>query len=272
MRELARAAAASDQIGPPMSRRTSVMGRRASVMGIADMNDFARSTVEATLKQNGGACEYWKLQEAAEMFQCDNLYQALRGMKKEKLVAYKPMMLMMDRDRDEIITLVGYDPDAEADAEAAAEAAAAAGEEEMEDDFNLEMMPDIPEDDSPVTRAAVASAPTAADDSGMPLQRAESTGASSTGSTGSTGSSQPTPGRQAAKETTGGLREMWQEREIHPAPRDAEPEPLTLSPEPELSPGLEPEPEPEPQPQPEPEPEPEPELEPANPYSALLDG
>jgi hypothetical protein len=40
-----------------MSRRTSVMGRRASVRGIAEMNDFARLTVvEATLKQNGGSC------------------------------------------------------------------------------------------------------------------------------------------------------------------------------------------------------------------------
>ena len=46
-----------------MSRRTSVMGRRASVLGIAEMNEFARLTVvEATLKQNGGSCEYWKLQ------------------------------------------------------------------------------------------------------------------------------------------------------------------------------------------------------------------
>ena len=84
-----------------MSRRTSVMGRRASVRGIAEMNDFARLTVvESTLKQHGGSCEYWKLQDAAEQFQCDNLGQALRSMKKEKVVDYEPMMLMMDRDRD----------------------------------------------------------------------------------------------------------------------------------------------------------------------------
>ena len=75
------------------TRRTSVMDRRASVMGIADMNDFARTTVvEGTLKSNGGSCEYWKLQDSADAFQCDNLVQAMRSMKKDKTISYTPMM------------------------------------------------------------------------------------------------------------------------------------------------------------------------------------
>jgi hypothetical protein len=52
---------------------------------------------------------------------------------------------------------------------------------------------------------------------GLVLQRASSSGNSSVGSA----SSNPTPGRAAGKEKTGGLRAMWQQRDNRPPPRDA---------------------------------------------------
>ena len=55
--------------------------------------------------------------------------------KKDKSISYKPMMLMMPRDKDEIVTLVGYDANAPLPPTPLPETL-----EEDEDEFNLDSL------------------------------------------------------------------------------------------------------------------------------------
>ena len=64
----------------------------------------ARGLIGRVIAQNGGACPFWKLDEAAELYQCDILISTLRGMKRDGLVLFTKVAMRMPEDTDEIVT------------------------------------------------------------------------------------------------------------------------------------------------------------------------
>lgn len=66
--------------------------------------EAARALIGRTILSNGGACEFWKLAEEGQRYQCDIIAPTLRNMKRDGLVLFSAVTLKMPRDRDVIIT------------------------------------------------------------------------------------------------------------------------------------------------------------------------
>lgn len=66
--------------------------------------EAARALIGRTIQANGGACEFWKLAEVGQKYQCDIIAPTLRNMKRDGLLLFSTVSLMMPRDRDVIVT------------------------------------------------------------------------------------------------------------------------------------------------------------------------
>ena len=78
--------------------------RAAQAAKEAAVVEAARALIGRTIKANGGACEFWKLAEVGETYQCDIIAATLRNMKRDGLVLFSPVSLMMPRDHSVIVT------------------------------------------------------------------------------------------------------------------------------------------------------------------------